>query len=175
LSASIPEPVLLTAWAVTALFTSIVLLRHGPAARGSVHVNEQKGPHGLLTLMLALCIGVIAGTLGAGGGVLIVPALVSHGRLPIQRASATSLLAIALQSLAGFLAHLGQVSLDWAVVVPFTLMAVLGSVVGGALAKRVPEQLVRRGFAALVCLVAIVVVARAPAESQTRNRAPQVR
>ena len=75
----------------------------------------------------------------------------------------TSLLVIALQSFAGFLGHLGESSLDWAVVVPFIIMATLGSIVGSVVAKLAPPQALRRGFAALILLVAIVVVASATA------------
>jgi uncharacterized protein len=167
LAASIPEAVLLTALGVMVLFTSIAMLRPEPAAGAArPRADEQKPVRVLRILPLALTIGVVTGMLGAGGGFLLVPALVFHARLPLKRAIATSFVAIALQSLAGFAAHLDQASLDWATVVPFTLMATLGSVAGSALAKRAPQQLLRRGFAALVCLVAIVVVVRGLPQSR---------
>ena len=111
-------------------------------------------------MALALSTGIVTGALGAGGGFLIVPALVLHGHMPMRRAVPTSLLAIALQSFAGFAGHLGNAHLDWAVVVPFMLMATIGSAVGSMLVTRAPQALLRRGFAALVLLVAMVVIAR---------------
>jgi uncharacterized membrane protein YfcA len=78
----------------------------------------------------------------------------------MNRAVPTSLVVMALQSFAGFVGHLGHASLDWAVVVRFTLMAMLGSIIGGALAKRASHELLRRGFAGMLLLVAIVVVVR---------------
>jgi uncharacterized membrane protein YfcA len=160
LSSFIPETVLLTALGATVLLTSAVMLRVEPASRERApeRAGAQKSPHVLRIPLLGLGIGVVAGTLGAGGGVLTVPALMYHGGLPMKRASATSLLALALQSLVGFVAHLGQAKLDWAVVIPFTLMATLGSVIGSALARHAQPALLRRGFAGFVCLVAVGIV-----------------
>jgi uncharacterized membrane protein YfcA len=65
---------------------------------------------------------------------------------------------VAATVLGRFVAHLGQAKLDWAVVIPFTLMATLGSVIGSALARHAQPALLRRGFAGFVCLVAVGIV-----------------
>lgn len=162
LAALIPESVLRTAFGAVMLLTSVAMLRHTPRAHGpgEQRANEKTSAHTPRLVPLALGIGIVTGMLGAGGGLLIVPALVLRGRMPMKRAVDTSLFVIALQSLAGFLGHLAESSLDWAVVVPFTLTAMLGSVVGAVVARRAPPVALRRGFAALVLLVAIVVVVR---------------
>jgi uncharacterized membrane protein YfcA len=157
-SALVPEAILLTAFGMVSLLTSAAMLMFQPSPRGA---GVQQRPRLDLRLgALALGIGFVSGLLGAGGGFLIVPALLFYGRMHLQRAVATSLLVIALQSFAGFLGHLGHPGLDWAVLGPFTLMATLGSVLGGALAKRASQELLRRGFAALVLAAAIAFVAR---------------
>jgi len=162
MGSAIPEAVLLTAFGAVMLLTSIVILSVKPTSSDAAwrHASEEKPVHYVRLVTLALGIGVVTGILGAGGGFLIVPVLVSQIRMPMKRALATSLLVVALQSFAGFTGHLGQANLDWTVVLPFTLIATLGSVVGGALAMRAPTELLRRGFAGLALLVALVVALR---------------
>lgn len=159
LAALVPESVLLTAFGVVMVLTSVAMLRLGPSARG-LRPNAKASASTRHIVPLALSIGIVTGMLGAGGGFLIVPALVLHCRMPMKQAMTTSLLVIALQSIAGFLGHLGESSLDWAVVAPFTLMATLGSIVGSVVAKLAPPQALRRGFVASILLVAIIVVVR---------------
>jgi uncharacterized membrane protein YfcA len=162
LASLIPEAVLLTAFGVVMLLASLAMLK-GKTASSEVdswRAREESPLRVLRVLMLASTVGIVTGMLGAGGGFLIVPGLVLHGRMPIRRAVPTSLVVIALQSFAGFLGQLGHASLDWAIVVPFTLMATFGSVISSALSKRAPPELLRRGLAGMLFLVAIVVVVR---------------
>ena len=162
LASFVPEAVLLTVFGVVMLLTSIAM----PTGKTpSIEVDSERPKEEMPVsvpsmLKLALGVGIVTGMLGAGGGFLIVPALVLRGRLHMKRAVPTSLVVIALQSFAGFAGHLGQASLDWPVVFRFTLMATLGSVIGARLSKRAPQESLRRGFAGLALLVAIVVVVR---------------
>lgn len=110
-------------------------------------------------LLVGVGVGAMSGLLGAGGGFLIVPALVLLAQLPTKRAIGTSLLVIAANSAAGFVGHAAHAHLDVLLTVEVTGVAVLGSFLGGALATRVrPEQL-RRGFAVLVLVMAVVQIA----------------
>jgi uncharacterized membrane protein YfcA len=162
LAGFVPEAALQTAFGLLMLLTSVGMLRVNTAGREVDSSRDGRKKPGCVArvLALALSVGLVTGLLGAGGGFLIVPALVLYRGMPMKRAAATSLLVIALQSFAGFLGHLGQASLDWSVVLPFTLMAVFGGVVGARLAERAPAQVLQRGFAGLVLLVAMAVVAR---------------
>lgn len=112
-------------------------------------------PLALGTLLpLGLGVGVLTGLVGVGGGFLIVPALTQLGRLPMHIAIGTSLTVIAMNSLAGTLGYLGQVPLPFALLVPFTGLAVVGIIAGTLLARRVPQETLRRAFAVLLLLVA---------------------
>jgi uncharacterized membrane protein YfcA len=179
LASSVPEAVLLTAFGAVMFLTSIGMMRTETAEReiAPARATESRAVHTATALTLALTVGIVTGMLGAGGGLLIVPALVLHGRMPMKRAVATSLLVIALQSFAGFVGHLGHTPLDWAIVVPFTLVASLGGVLGSKLANRAPPELLRHGFACLLLLLAIVVVARElpQAERAGQHRPRQAR
>jgi uncharacterized membrane protein YfcA len=107
----------------------------------------------------------VTGLVGAGGGFLVVPALALLGGLPMPVAVGTSLLVIAMKSLGGLAGYLSSVHLDWGLVLAVTVAAVLGSVVGGRLAGRIPEDALRKGFGWFVLVMGgFVLVQEAPAE-----------
>jgi uncharacterized membrane protein YfcA len=101
-----------------------------------------------------LVVGAITGLVGAGGGFLVVPALVLLGGLPMDVAVGTSLVVITLKSFAGFAGYLGHTVIDGQVALLITSAAVVGSFVGGALARRVSPDSLRKGFAWFVVAMA---------------------
>jgi hypothetical protein len=107
-------------------------------------------------------IGAVTGLVGAGGGFLFVPAFVLLGGLPMQRAVGTSLVVIAVNSLAALAGQLGHVTISASVAAPITASAALGAWGGVRLAGRVSERGLRRAFGALVLLVALCMLARSP-------------
>ena len=110
---------------------------------------------------VGLVIGFLTGFLGVGGGFVIVPVLVIALHLPMSVAVGTSLLVIALNSGVALVARDGQDAFDWAVIVPFTLTAIAGSLVGKKIAERIANRTLTRAFAALLVLVAVYVGVRA--------------
>lgn len=112
-----------------------------------------------------LGVGLLTGLVGVGGGFLIVPALVLLGGLPMHRAIATSLWIIALNAFSGLGKHLfvldaAGLALDWRLLGLFTGVGAIGSLVGQKLATRLPQVLLRRGFAALLVLMGLYIVGR---------------
>ena len=97
-------------------------------------------------------------TVGAGGGFLVVPALVLLGGMSMAAAVGTSLLVIAMNSTAGLAGHLASVSIDWPFAAAVTGLAVVGSVAGGLLAGRVPQERLRTGFGWFVLVMGVVVL-----------------
>ena len=106
-------------------------------------------------------VGFLTGLFGVGGGFLIIPALVLLLGLPMTVAVGTSLLIIVINSVAGFAAHAGNLSLDYGITAAFTLAAVLGSLAATRLGHRVNADRLRRWFAYLVFAVAAFVAAEA--------------
>ncbi|MGC0144804.1 sulfite exporter TauE/SafE family protein [Pseudactinotalea sp. Z1732] len=104
-------------------------------------------------------VGAITGLVGAGGGFLVVPALVLLGGLAMPAAVGTSLLVITMKSFAGLGGYLTTVSLDWALVGAVTAAAVAGSFLGTALTGKVPEGLLRRLFGFFVLGMGVLVLA----------------
>jgi hypothetical protein len=95
---------------------------------------------------------------GAGGGFLVVPALVLLGGLPIELAVGTSLVVIAMKSFAGFAGYAATVPIDWATGLAISLAAVIGSVGGGLLARRVQPAALRAAFGWFVVAMAIFIL-----------------
>lgn len=105
-----------------------------------------------------LGVGFLTGLFGVGGGFAIVPALTLLLGMPIAVATGTSLLVIALNSASSLVARAGDLSVDWTVVVPFTVAAMAGSAVGRRVAGRLPGRVLQRAFAVLLLAVAAFVL-----------------
>lgn len=107
-----------------------------------------------------LVVGFLTGFFGVGGGFLIVPALVLVVGLPMHYAVGTSLLAIAINAVWGLLGHLGYGDIDWGLTGLFVVGGILGVLVGGKVAGRVPENRLRQAFAVLIVGVAMYTFIR---------------
>lgn len=105
-------------------------------------------------------VGLVTGVIGAGGGFLVVPALVLLGGLRMPVAVGTSLVVIALKSFAGLAGHLGHVDVDWPITLAVTAAAIAGSFAGAHLAGRIPPAVLRRGFGIFTIAMAALVLAR---------------
>lgn len=103
-------------------------------------------------------IGVLTGLTGVGGGFMIVPVLVLLARVPMKEAIGTSLVVIVMNTVAGFGGYVGTVPIDWSMLVPFTLVAVAGIMVGTRMVGRVPAAALRRGFAVLLVVVGALIL-----------------
>lgn len=105
-------------------------------------------------------VGVITGIVGAGGGFLIIPALVILARLPMKMAVGTSLLIIAAKSLIGFLGDLGTQTIDWKMLLIFTGLSIIGIFIGSALSKKVNEKILKTGFGWFVLAMGIYIITK---------------
>ncbi|MFP4846636.1 sulfite exporter TauE/SafE family protein [Winogradskyella sp. PE311] len=106
----------------------------------------------------AIGIGVLAGLVGAGGGFLIVPALVLLVKLPIKKAISTSLFIIAIQSLVGFLGDLKTLTIDWKFLITFTLISIIGIFIGLALSKKISPKRLKKGFGYFTIVMATYIL-----------------
>lgn len=112
-----------------------------------------------------LVVGVLTGFVGVGGGFLIVPALVLLGGLTMQRAIATSLVIITLKSLAGYIKYTDVLAREGlepnlAIIGFFALAGVVGSLGGNAVACRLPQENLKRGFAIFLIVMGIFILAK---------------
>ena len=104
-----------------------------------------------------LLVGLITGMVGAGGGFLIIPALVLLSGLEMKKAIGTSLMIIVVKSLFGFLGEWGS-ELDWQLLISFTALAVIGIFVGVYLGRFFEGQRLKKSFGVFVLLMAVVIM-----------------
>ena len=108
-------------------------------------------------LVCGTIVGFLTGFLGVGGGFLVVPALVIALRMPMSLAVGTSLLVIVLNSISSVASRFGHLDLDWRVIAPFTIAAVLGTLAGKRIADRLSGTALTRAFAVLLVAVGAFV------------------
>ncbi len=111
-------------------------------------------------LAAGLAVGFLTGFFGVGGGFVIVPALVMALGFEMPVAVGTSLLVIAINSAAALLARSGHETFHLAVIVPFTLAAIAGSMAGKRVADRVEPATLTKAFVGLLFAVAVYVAIR---------------
>ncbi|MGF1647082.1 MAG: sulfite exporter TauE/SafE family protein [Kineosporiaceae bacterium] len=151
----VPGTVLLVGFAVMMLATAVAMIR----GRRAVTPREGGARLGMV-LAEGAVVGLVTGMVGAGGGFLVVPALVLLGGLPMGAAVGTSLLVIALKSFAGLAGYLASVQVDWGLAAAVSAAAVVGSVAGGALTGRIPADTLRRTFGWFVVGMGAFVLAQ---------------
>lgn len=105
-------------------------------------------------------VGLITGIVGAGGGFLIIPALVLLARLPMKMAVGTSLLIIAAKSLIGFLGDVSTQTIDWQMLLIFTGLSIVGIFIGSALSKKINEKVLKTGFGWFVLIMGIYIIGK---------------
>ncbi|WP_341214599.1 sulfite exporter TauE/SafE family protein [uncultured Wocania sp.] len=111
-----------------------------------------------LIIIEGLVVGTITGIVGAGGGFLIIPALVLLAKLPMKTAVATSLLIIAIKSLIGFLGDVQNLEIDWSFLLLFTAISVVGIFIGIWLNKFIDGKKLKKAFGWFVLIMGIYII-----------------
>ena len=137
------------------LFTSISIIRDN---RDSENTSSNKKYNYQLIIIEGLVVGIITGIVGAGGGFLIIPALVLFAGLPMKRAVATSLLIISIKSLIGFIGDVQNLQIDWPFLLMFTAISIIGIFIGIWLNKFVDGKKLKKGFGYFVFIMAIYII-----------------
>jgi len=151
------ERFLMLAFAMLMMAAALAMIRRRPAA------SNLTGADCSCPALMAegFIIGVVAGLLGAGGGFLIVPALVLLGRLPMPLAVGTSLTIIAVQSLTGFAgAYQGGMVVDWPLLTLLTSVSLAGLVLGLLISPRVAAHQLRTAFGWFLLLAGAAIAIR---------------
>ena len=152
--------------AVMIFFAIIMLLAaismiHSAKAKNMNSQPEKEPEFNFPLIMLeGIVIGVLTGLVGAGGGFLIIPALVLLAKLPMKLAIGTSLLIIAAKSLIGFIGDIGNQPIDWSFLGMFTTVAVAGIFLGAFAGRFIPSGRLKSGFGWFVLVMAVYIIAR---------------
>ena len=147
-------------FALIMVFASISMIRdRRKEADADSEKTEPKYNYPLIVLE-GFVVGVLTGIVGAGGGFLIIPALVLLAKLPMKKAVATSLLIIAIKSLIGFIGDIQVIEIDWIFLLIFALLSVVGIFIGVRLNQIVPGQKLKKGFGWFVLVMGVFIVLR---------------
>ncbi|WP_433500715.1 TSUP family transporter [Sphaerimonospora sp. CA-214678] len=158
----LPETLLLAAFALMMTATAIAMIRDSGTPRRAPGRTDPPITH---VVAEGVIVGVVTGLVGAGGGFLVVPALVLLGGLPMSVAVGTSLIVIAMKSFAGLAGYLQTTSVDWSIALSFTAAAVAGGLAGGRLARRIQADRLRKAFGWFVLVMGTFVLSgQAPPE-----------
>jgi len=113
-----------------------------------------------LILIEGAIVGILTGLVGAGGGFLIIPALVILSKLPMKEAVGTSLVIIAAKSLIGFFGEGDETIIDWKFLFIISSFAILGIFIGTALAKKIDGAKLKPAFGWFVLVMGIYIITK---------------
>lgn len=148
-----PSEALMIAFALLMLVVGALMLRQNGEASA-----QAAQPRWSKVLIGGAAVGALTGFLGVGGGFLIVPTLVMLLGLPMRQAVGTSLVVIAMNSVAGLLGHLGNTALDVSLIAIFVGAGLLGTFIGAGLTGKLKPEQLRRAFALFVIGLAAVLL-----------------
>ena len=156
----VPDVVQLTLFAVFAFSAAIVMLVDSLRPRRG-NPLPQRQPHFTPVLAIeAVVVGALTALIGAGGGFVIVQALVYLAGVPVKQAVGSSLLIITLNALSGFAGYIGEVPIDWRLVGIFTGVAAAGALLGSRLNRHVSQVRIKQAFALLILTLGGYLVLR---------------
>lgn len=150
----LPGALLLLGFGVMMAITAIAMIR---GRKKSATPRHGELPV-VRVLIDGIVVGFVTGIVGAGGGFLVVPALALLAGLSMPIAVGTSLLVIAMKSFAGFAGYATSVSIDWQVTLLVTAGAIVGALIGSAVAGRLHPDRLRKGFGWFVLVMAVFIL-----------------
>lgn len=146
---------IMVVFAFLMIATSISMIKKSEKTK---EVKEINFP---ILALIGFLVGLIIGFLGAGGGFLIIPALLFFANLPMKQAVGTSLFIIFINSLIGFSGDLlGGVKLDLTMLFTISAMAMIGLFIGTQLSKKIDGAKLKPAFGWFVLVMGIYIIAK---------------
>lgn len=147
---------LLVLFAILMIFASYSMIKK-PMKSEQTEATKQKFNYPMI-LLEGSVVGVLTGLVGAGGGFLIIPALVILSKLPMKEAVGTSLVIIAAKSLIGFFGEGSLTEIDWLFLAKVSGFAIAGIYIGGALSKKINGEKLKPAFGWFVLVMGIYIL-----------------
>lgn len=119
--------------------------------------NGTNKPNISKIILTGLGIGLLTGLLGAGGGFLIIPALIFLFHSPVKEAIGTSLMIIAINSLIGFTGDVFHTTVNWNLLLPITAVAVTGIFIGTRLGEKMDGEKLKKSFGWFVLIMGVYI------------------
>jgi uncharacterized protein len=140
-------------------FALLMVLASVSMIRGGMKEREPNGRFKtFLVIMEGTVIGLLTGLVGAGGGFLIIPALVFLTGLNFKTAVGTSLFIIAINSLTGFAGDVLNYAMNWTLLLSITALSVVGILIGNYFSKKIPQVMLRKTFGWFVLLAGCLIL-----------------
>jgi uncharacterized membrane protein YfcA len=149
---------LMLLFAVLMTAASISMIRDKNGGNGENGSPAEQSFNYPLIMLEGVVVGLLTGLVGAGGGFLIIPALVLLSKLPMKQAVGTSLLIIAMKSLFGFLGDLSHYTINWSFLMAVTGLAVAGLFIGNSLNRKINALTLKKAFGWFVLVMGIYII-----------------
>lgn len=167
----VPEIFIIGSWEIhrevmlMLLFGVVMLVSSYSMIRGTgfsfVRSTKRNGESVRQVAAQGLFVGFITGVVGAGGGFLIIPTLVSVFKMPMKKAVSTSLAIIVINSFFGLLGDLEKFpEFDWALLSGYTFFTIIGIFLGFLLSNKMDGEQLKKAFGYLILLVGIFVIVK---------------
>lgn len=151
------ELFLMVLFAIVMFFAALSMLRKPKIATSN---RIESKPNVYLIVLQIFFVGILIGLIGAGGGFLLIPALVHFGKLPIKKAIGTSLFVIACNSLIGFSGDAQNINPEWYFLIKFTAFAMTGIFIGIYLSRFFNEQSLKKIFGWFVLTMSLLILTK---------------
>ena len=142
-------------FAIIMLLASYAMIKERPEVDNADAKVKYNYP---IIILEGLVVGLLTGIVGAGGGFLIIPALVLLAKLPMKKAVATSLMIIAVKSLIGFIGDVENVTINWSFLLAFTAVSIIGIFIGIWLNNFIDGRKLKKAFGWFVLIMGIFIL-----------------
>lgn len=146
---------LMLLFAILMLAASFSMIKKSPEKESNKPKNTFNFP---LIFLEGAVVGVLTGLVGAGGGFLIIPALVMLTGMEMKKAVGTSLFIIAVKSIIGFLGDLGHFEIDWFMLLLFTSISVAGIFIGSYISNGIDGKKLKTSFGWFVLIMGVYII-----------------
>lgn len=147
---------LMLIFAILMIFASYSMIKKEKLTSDTTH--QKKTFNYSLVFIQGFFVGIVTGLIGAGGGFLIIPALVNMLKLPMKTAIGTSLLIISVNSLTGFLFSLSHITVQWYFLLSIALIAIVGILIGSFLSTKIDGKKLKPAFGWFVLIMGIYII-----------------
>lgn len=122
--------------------------------------NDLNKNKSLLAAGEGTIVGIVTGLVGAGGGFMIIPALVNLLKVPVKMAIGTSLVIISLNSLIGFSSSINNTKIEWSLLISIAAIAIIGIIIGSQISKKIDGKKLKPAFGWFILVMGIYIITK---------------